>query len=129
MKIKAVEVENQYVEFCCSFGSGVAKCSEENLSSGMIYDVEMDINITLKIGYNTDKNIESNLYLRNDGKTNWLNGLVESIDDDDTICLRLANDCIVMAEYEECEVHQGDVLLITISKEDLEITLIGVSSS
>jgi len=126
MKIKVVEVENQYVYFSCSVGSGIAKCFKENFIKGMVCGIELDINVALKIGYNTEKNVDRSLYLKNDGHKNWINGLVESIDNDDTICLRLAEDCIVMADYEECEVRQGDILLIAISKDDFQVTLIGI---
>ena len=126
MKIRVKEVENQYVEFFCTVGAGIAKCSQQNLVNWMICDVEIDINVTLKLGTNAEKNLDDNLYIKNKGNVNWINGLVESIDEDDTICLRLANDCIIMVEYEDCEICEGDILLIKIPKEDLEITLIGI---
>ena len=126
MKIRVKEVENQYVEFFCTVGAGIAKCSQQNLVNGMICDVEIDINVTLKLGTNAEKNLDNNLYIQNEENINLINGLVENIDDDDIICLRLANDCIIMIEYEECEIFEGDILLIKIRKEDLEVTLIGI---
>ncbi len=126
MKIEVIEIIDEYVLFTCAVGSGIGKCVEKNLIKGHICDVEIDLNAVLRLGKNAWRSSGDSLYIKNDGDTNLINGLVESIDNDDIICLRLASDCIIILEYEDCEISAGDGLLINIEKAEVEITLTGI---
>lgn len=126
MTVNILDVQGDEVKFSCSFGEGVGICEERNLIVGMTYGIEIDILEDLKIGLNTEISNDKTCFLLYDGSLNLINVIVESLDEDDSICLRLAQDCIIVCYYVGGGILVGDTLLIKLKAQEFRITSIGV---
>lgn len=126
MKVEILDVKGDEVRFSCSIGDGAGICKERNLVVGMSCDVEIDIFEILETRVNTEIGKDKLLFWHYNGGVNMINAKVESIDIDDSICLRLAKDFIVMVDYVARGISVGDVLLIKVKLSEVAITLTGV---
>ena len=124
MKITRAKYNDGFLEFETSFGNGIAKCKDMFLNQECFYDAEMDIDLDIELGVNAEISSDPTLYLKREADCNFINCLVESVDDTNEICLRLSQSCIIIA-YVAGGLNAGDIILIRIDKQDLRLTIVG----
>lgn len=125
MRIRVLKVEGAEVKFSTSIGAAIATCEEKNLKEGSDFDVEFDILPDLVLGINAKKSAEQHLYFKTDGIHIFINALVESTYEDDEVCLRLADECIIMAYKKDNSINDGDTLMITLALAEFLVTRVG----
>jgi len=126
MKIKITNIRNEhYVEFSSAVGSGIGVCKNTHVMMKGVYDYdsEFDINIPINLKRNALLVSDRRCFIRLLEDKNEIQGLVDQIDEDGMIYLRLAIDCLIMVESENDEIKKGDYLLLTVNIDDFKITL------
>lgn len=125
MNVVITKVEYPYVSFISSYGEGIAYTSSQQFEPGGIHSVEFDILADLGSKENTKigTNRKAGFYF--DGSGTLIVALVESIDEDDSMCLRIATDCIIEAYRNDDSIKPGDRLEIRLLKGQFKMTSIG----
>jgi hypothetical protein len=113
------------ISFVSSAGEGVATWrGEVQPLAGRQYGVELDLDFVLdKTMCQKPDDRTPSVQVRPEGTL--LRVLVERVDEDDVIYLRLADDCLFLAESTG-GFAEGDVVQLLLSPEQLVTTLIGV---
>ncbi|SHN07733.1 hypothetical protein [Chitinophaga sp. CF418] len=121
------KVENSYLSFTSNHGEGQGiRHISQQFEEGRCYGVEFDFLPYLNANENTKIGTtkEAGFYCEGDG--NLIVALVEHIDEDDEVCLRIAPDCMIMAYRNDDVIQTGDRVEIRMSKDEFIVTLIGV---
>lgn len=125
MNIVITKVEYPYVSFTSNHGEGIAYTSGQQFEPGRTHSVEFDILSDL----NTNENVkigtikQAGFYCE-DNHT-LIVALVESVDEDDSVCLRIAIDCIIEAYRNDDTIKAGDRVEIRLPKDEFKMTSIG----
>ncbi|SFW81806.1 hypothetical protein [Chitinophaga sancti] len=126
MNLVITKIEYPYVSFTSNNGEGLAYTSDQQLDIDRTYSVEFDILSNLNTNDNTKigTNKPAGFY-DEDGNT-LIVALVESIDEyGDSLCLRIAIDCIIEAYRSGDSIDVGDRLEIRMPKDKFKVTIIG----
>lgn len=117
------------VNFSSDLGCGIVKWGGgDKPNIGYEYDVEIDIGKTIdEIYFSNNENKDKYLISSNENFT-FINGKIESIDEDGMVYLRLAQDCLIMIESVNSKINQGDWIGLNIMYEDIEIFAQGNSN-
>lgn len=87
MRVRIQEVcEHNRVRFSCDVGE-LLLTSEENryVSAGVVADLELDVDVVLKLGSNAFVTTEESYAVENAGGLVHLRGVVDGVDDDGLI--------------------------------------------
>lgn len=124
MKMKIDKIIKQPIlEFSTSIGSGIGCWHNNNLpNEGEWVSVELDINEILKIGFNANLSTDKVCFIRHSEDENEIQGIVDGIDEDGLIYLRLTPDCLIMVESSEDQIKEGDYILLRINAKNFVIT-------
>ena len=95
------------------------------VSPGQELDVELDFSDRLRKGQNAAAASDGEFRVRQQGEQAVLEGMVESLDDDGLLYLRLGDDCLVMVDSTPGEFLIGDWIRIHCASEKLGLTAIG----
>lgn len=125
MNVVITKVEYPYVSFTSNHGQGIAYASGQQFELGGTYSIEFDILLDLNTNENTKiGTIKKPGFCCQDSST-LIVALVESVNEDDSLCLRIATDCIIEVYRDDNSIDTGDRLEISIPKDKLRITYIG----
>jgi len=131
MKIKILAIMNHepnLVDFHCNAGDAVGLWRSSKLRPvvGQQYEVELDTSVMLRddaIILTPDQSLITHLERLN--PTTRLTATVERVDDDGMAYLRVATDCILMAESQGTLVRPGVMVSLTLEPTELQISPIG----
>ena len=125
MNVVITKVEYPYISFTCNHGDGIAYTSAQQFELGRTHSVEFDILSDLNTNENTKIGTirEAGFYSEDD--STLIVALVESVDEDDSLCLRIATDCIIEAYRNDDSIDTGDMLEIRMPKDKCKMTSIG----
>jgi len=121
---KVFDGEPRKVEFLCSAGGAIATWHGKSLpEKGKAYDSELDITETLALGTNCSKSdLRKFTLIRDDDSTTRVIGMVDSIDEDGMVYLRLADDCLIMIESSIGTFAESDWITLCINSDAFHIT-------
>ena len=125
MKIQIVKIiKLNIVEFSTKYGSGIGLCENvEGLEETKVYSAEIDIHSRINLNHNAAIVSDRRYFIKHHQDENEIQGLVEQIDEDGLIYLRVGDDCIIMIENDSNQISKGEYLLIKVKLTDLEITI------
>ncbi len=97
------------VTFECDLGKGAARWKNPRARAKVAhkYDVEIDLELTLRIGDNCQVSSERVPRISLEGNSVIVVGSVDGIDVDGMVYLRLAPDCLVMVETDGDAVREA----------------------
>lgn len=121
MIIKIDEIKDELVFFSCEVGSGIGLWGVKDKPLIKEYYVEFTVTIPVIPEQNATIVSDSQMFIRQSGDMNEIQGLVEQLDDDGLIYLRLAKGCLIMLENENDVIKVGDYLLVRVAPIDMEI--------
>lgn len=123
MKIKIVKIISaNIVEFSTNVGIGIGTWNNNEIKEGAQYTVELDIEQKLEIGNNVKIVSEKGCFIRYSEHENEIQGVIDGVDEDGMIYLRLSIDCLIMIESPKEHFKEGDYLLLTVNVNNLRIT-------
>jgi hypothetical protein len=125
MNVVITNVEYPYVSFISNHGEGIAYTSSLQLESGSTHSVEFDILSDLNTNENTKIGTNKKAGFYSEDNSTLIVALVESIDEYDCLCLRIATDCIIEANKNDNTISTGDRLEIRLPKDKFKMTSIG----
>lgn len=125
MNIVITEVESPYVSFTSDHGKGIGYTSNQQFELDSIHTVEFDFLSELNANENTRIGTTKELGFYCEGDRILIVALVEDVDEDDDVCLRIAPDCMIMAYRNDDVIQAGDRVEIRMSKAEFKITSIG----
>lgn len=112
--------------FTCSIGAGRGRWAGTRLPELRDYDVEFNLDKVVAPPRDETVAEPARPTWSTDGTTNLLRGVVEQVDDDGLITVRLAADCLTMVELVSPGSHRpGEIIVIRIAAHDLSIWPIG----
>ena len=119
--------EDGVLHFKGSIGEGLASWSSQSAAVlGEVYSVELDVVPAVKIGVTATEQSSGVPSVRISGSRTAIVALVESVDDhDNMLFLRLAPDCLFMAECEGPVPAVGHLVAMELDFHDLQITVVG----
>jgi hypothetical protein len=129
MKIRVLSVESQsFVVFCCQAGeaTGVWRSTKCVPLAGQGYEVEIDTSAVLGDDAIARGAVRGNRLERVGSKTR-LNATVEQVDEDGIAYLRLAPDCLILAETEASGIKPGVMTSLSLEPAELQISVIGTA--
>ena len=125
MNVVITKVEYPYVSFTSNHGEGIAYASDQQFELGWTHSVEFDILSDLNTNENTKIGTIKKAGFYYEDNSTIIVALVESVDEDDSLCLRIATDCIIEAYRNDNSIDKGDRLEIRIPKDKFKMTSIG----
>ncbi|MBV8255089.1 MAG: hypothetical protein JO154_20980 [Chitinophaga sp.] len=125
MNVVITKVEYPYVSFISNHGEGIAYTTGQKFELGVTHGVEFDLLSELNIDENTKvvTNQKAGFYCEDD--RTLIVALVESIEEDGAMWLRIAIDCIIEAYGVDDTIKTGDRLEIRMPKDKFKMTSIG----
>jgi hypothetical protein len=119
------------VHFTCAAGDAEAIWKSKTLTpvNGREYDVELDIDPILRMGENAAVELGLMPALAMIGTQVQIVAIVEQVDDDGMVYLRLSPDCIVMIESAGPKIQCGQALRLVREPMALQVTPFGQSPS
>jgi len=106
-------------------GQGIGHIAQQ-FEDGRQYSVEFDFSPYLNANENTKIGTTREAGFYCEGDDTLIVALVENVDEDDEVCLRIAPDCIIIAYRNDELIQEGDRVEIRMSKDEFIITWIGV---
>lgn len=127
MNILVTDDIDKYIVFTSEYGNGIAYTRQDAFTAGERHGVEFDIEVGLSVTIDSNTSIGSlhkpGFY--QDGDYTLVVAYVENIDDDNEICLRIGESCIILAYAEGIGIQVGNLVEIRLHKDQLLITSIG----
>lgn len=112
------------VAFSCAIGSAVARWQGKTQEPhvGAEYDVELDIDDVLRPGDTLQLIESSQAAIKHSEEVNEIIGLVEAVDDDGMLFVRLSPDCLMMVEITHQErLGPGQWLRMRVPRQALSV--------
>jgi hypothetical protein len=128
MQIEVLAVDGDYIIFRSAAGDGVGyyQYSYSEVAAGKEYDVEVDVDFDLELGDKITQSTNQSRFIKLENDITVINCLVESIDgEDDSACLRIAEDFVMIVYNNDPKIKEGDYLEMRVGKEELGITIVG----
>ena len=127
MNVLITRVENRYVSFTGNHGKGkgIGHISQQ-FEEGSFYGVEFDFLPYLNSNENTKIGTIKDAGFYCEDESTLIVALVENVDEDDEVCLRIAPDCMIMAYRNDNVIQEGNRVEVRVSKDEFIITWIGV---
>ena len=128
MQIEVLAVDGDYIIFRSVAGDGVGyyQYSYSEVTAGKEYDVEVDVDFDLELGDKISHSTDQSQFIKLENDITVINCLVESIDaEDDSACLRIAADFVMIVYNNDPKIKEGDYLEMRVGKEELGITIVG----
>jgi hypothetical protein len=124
MKAKIIDVRPPYIQLETSIGLLTGVCQTDR-NIGDSVQIEIDFIDDLIYPANTTRSTVTKHAIASTGDVVTFTGQCEEIDDDGTITLRLASDCIVVAYIDQADwpFRQGDFIKVTLPKHSIEISI------
>ncbi|MBC9914085.1 hypothetical protein [Chitinophaga varians] len=121
MKIIVTEAGEKYIVFTSHRGQGTGFICEQLFEPGNTYWVEFDFMEELNTRKNTAIGSNKGPGFYRDGDFTIVVGSVESISEDDEICLRVDASCIILVYKNDDLIKEGDLLEIRVRKDQFGI--------
>ncbi|RAJ75623.1 hypothetical protein CLV59_109237 [Chitinophaga dinghuensis] len=125
MNVVINKVDYPFVTFKSDYGEGIASTTQRHFDQGAVHGVELDLIIDLIINVNTRIGTDRVPGFSFEEDHTVIVAIVESIAEDDSICLRISIDCIIEAYAIDKQIKTGDMLEIEVPKEKFLITSFG----
>jgi hypothetical protein len=131
LKIKIVSTDTDsspiIVRFQCRSGEGLASWRSDNIApvAGKEYQVEIDTTAVLRVGENASFLAGSGAGIMVLDHRVQLTAEVDRVDEDGMVYLRLAPDCLFMAESLNSVFQPGSIVRTILDPTGLQLTLIG----
>jgi hypothetical protein len=114
--------ESVQISFVSKIGEGLANWKNKQMPKlGLTYDIEFNIEQFVEKQVNAFSSTEKEPFLKLIENTLYLNGFIDSIDDDGVAYFRLASDCLIMIEVNLENIKQGEWLVVKCNPETLEV--------
>jgi len=127
LNIVVTKVDNPYVSFNSNHGKGICiGCVSQQFDAGRVYSVEFNFSPFLNTNENTTIGTTKEPGFYCEENNTLIVAMVEHVDEDDDVCLRIAPDCMIMAYRNDEVIRTGDRVEIRMSKDEFIITWIGV---
>lgn len=123
------EVFRNVIKFRSGIGEGAAVWTDPDIEPliGNTYSVEFSILQVICLGVNSELLKVSSMSIQLQGLKCSLIGVIEQVDDDGMLFVRLATDCLFMAESANGGFQVGNTIAIHLHCSELEVFPIGVS--
>jgi len=123
------DMSKNFVKFRSKIGEGAAMWTDMDIVPliGKSYSVEFSILPVIHLGGNAELSEVMRMSVQVDGLTCSLIGVIEQVDDDGMLFVRLATDCLIMAESAQGVFQVGQTIAIHIHCSELQISPIGIS--
>ncbi|NML37510.1 hypothetical protein HHL17_09940 [Chitinophaga sp. G-6-1-13] len=125
MNITITEVKDKYLLFDSPRGQGIGFFANQRLEPGSNHGVEFDFMEDLHTNVNTRIGTTRMFGFYQEDDFVIVVGNVESVDEDDVICLRIDMSCIILAYKSDVLIREGDTLEIRLHKDQFKVTSIG----
>jgi hypothetical protein len=125
MKIQIAAIADGYIAFNSPLGNGVGRCQETGIEVGGSYGVEFDFDVVLSLAEHFISKGHPDPSISWNGQHNIICGRVESIDQDEDVCLRLSPDCIIVFSQQVGMLEVGDIVTSRIPRELFRVSVVG----
>jgi hypothetical protein len=125
MNVVITNVDYPYVSFTSDHGEGIAYTLSQKLEPGRTHSVEFDILFDLDVSENTEIGTFKKAGFHLEDAHTLIVALVESVDESESVCLRISTDCIIEAYKNDNSIRTGDMLEIRVPKDKFKMTSIG----